>query len=138
MNLEDKTELTQYTPDEMRELCKKDPRRFDELAEAALRQACTGRTPEQTMKFQRMQWSIDTRLRKARTPLERMHVMENIFYSEVFGEKGELAQLVENCTELVRVAGGVSRSRNAQGTTAEVIEKAEQKERKTGLYLVKG
>ena len=33
-----------------------------------------------------MQWSINAQLKKAKTPLARMHLMENIFYSQVFGE----------------------------------------------------
>lgn len=98
--------LSSYTPEEMSELYKNDPQRFEELAEQALKDACVGRTPEQTLKFQQMQWNIDAQLRRAKTPLGRMHVMENIFYTRVFGENGELAHLMQECTELVRVATG--------------------------------
>jgi len=101
-----KSGLSSYTPEEMSELYKKDPQRFEELAEEALKDACIGRSPEQTLKFQQMQWSIDAQLRRAKTPLGRMHVMESIFYTKVFGENGELAHLMQECTELVRVATG--------------------------------
>jgi len=109
MNPELRTEFSRYTPDEMRELYKKNPEQFDELAADAINQACIGRTPEKTIKRQQMQWMIDTQLRKAKTPLGRMHVMENIFYSRVFGEDGELAHLTENCIGLIRVASGTEK-----------------------------
>lgn len=88
------------------ELYKRDPQQFEELAQEALSQACIGRTPEQTLRFRQMQWGIDAQLRKAKTPLGRMQVMETIFYGKVFGENGELAHLMQECTELVRVATG--------------------------------
>jgi len=103
---ETKAGLSGYTPEEMSELYKKDPQRFEELAQEALNHACIGRTPEQTLRFKQMQWTIDAQLRKAKTPLGRMQVMETIFYGKVFGENGELAHLVQECTELVRVATG--------------------------------
>ena len=107
MNPELRTEFSRYTPDELRELYKKSPEQFEELAAEAIKQACIGRTPEKTIKRRQMQWMIDTQLRKAKTPLGRMHIMENIFYSRVFGEDGELAHLTENCIGLVRVAVGI-------------------------------
>lgn len=122
--------LTRYSPDELRDLYKKDPKRFDELANDALSQACIGRTPEQTLKFRQMQWSIDAQLRKAKTPVARMQVMENIFYSQVFGEHGELAHLMEECTQLIRIAVGAK----------EVVgneQVLEQVPARPALYLVK-
>ncbi|GFO67351.1 hypothetical protein GMLC_09300 [Geomonas limicola] len=117
MKADSKSGLSSYTPEEMSELYKKDPQRFEELAEQALQDACIGRNPEQTLKFQQMQWNIDAQLRRAKTPLGRMHVMENIFYTRVFGENGELAHLMQECTELVRVATGTDGPPTAEPVT---------------------
>jgi hypothetical protein len=106
MNPVHKSEFSSYTPDELRELYKKDPKHFEELAEDAIDQACTGRNPEQSIKRRQMQWVISARLRKASTPLGRLQIMENIFYGAVFGAEGELAQLMNRCTELVYLATG--------------------------------
>jgi hypothetical protein len=125
-----KTEFSSYTPEELRELYKQDPDHFEEIAEGALKAACTGRTPEQTLRRQQMQWTIDAQLRKARTPLGRLQAMENIFYSRVFGAEGELAQLMSNCTDLVRALTGTDQVR--VGAEAERVPK-----RRPVLYLLK-
>ena len=72
MNTKAKTEFSRYTPDELRELYKKNPHHFDEIAVEAISQACIGRTPELTLKRRQQQWIIDAQLRKGKTPLERM------------------------------------------------------------------
>lgn len=99
-------DLTACTPAELRELYKKDPTLFDKLAAEAIQQACTGRTPEQTLKLKRMQWAIDAQLRKARNPLERMHLMENIFYEQIYSNDGHLAKLIAGWTDFVRLING--------------------------------
>ena len=103
MNTKYKTEFSRYTPDELRELYKKNPHHFDEIADEAISQACIGMTPEQTIKRRQLQWTIDAQLQKAKTPLERMQIMENIFYGRVFGAEGELAHLEYSCQELLRL-----------------------------------
>lgn len=123
MNRESKDTFDDYTPEQLSELYKNDPGHFEELAEAALSRACVGRTPEQTIRFRQMQWTIDAQLRKGKTPPERMHIMESIFYGKVFGEDGELAHLMTNCMDLLRLARGTG-------------EQAPQK--KPSLRLVKG
>ena len=115
MNPESKTEFSRYTPEELSELYKKDPKHFEELADEAINQACIGRTPEATIKNRQLQWIIDTQLRKSKTPLERMQIMENIFYSRVFGDDGELARLMSSCTELLQ--------RTVRGTEQASIKK---------------
>jgi len=130
MNTKSKTEFSSYTPEELSELYKKNPDLFEEIASAALSQACIGRNPEQTIKRRQLQWTIDAQLRKAKTPLERMHIMENIFYSNVFGEEGELAQLMSSCTDLVRTLKGTDQVHT-------LIDTAEVPVRKPALYLVK-
>lgn len=104
-----KEEFNDFSPDELRELYKEDPARFEELAAEAKRRACITRTPESSLKLQQMQWSIDMQLRKGKSPLSRMHIMENIFYSKVYGADGELERLVANCNNLVRSIGGIDR-----------------------------
>jgi len=106
MNPESRMPFSFYTPEGLRELHRKDPNLFTELAEEAIRQACIGRTPEQTVKRQQMQWIIEGQLRKAKTPLGRMHIMENIFYSQVYGDEGQLARLMTGCTEFIRSVRG--------------------------------
>lgn len=101
------TNFSHCTPDELSELYKINPGRFDELAAAAIEQACIGKTPEQTIKLRQMQWTIDGQLRKAKTPLQRMQIMENIFYSRVYGDDGELARLMCSCMELVHLVGWI-------------------------------
>jgi hypothetical protein len=100
-----KREFTSYTPDELRKLYQEDPTRFDELADDALKKACEARTAEKSMKLRQMQWSIGMQLRKASSTLGRMHIMENIFYSEVYGENGQLEKLVSSCNDLLRAIG---------------------------------
>ena len=98
-------EFTAYTPGELRELYKSDPALFDELAGEALKKACVARTPDKSLQLQRMQWSIGMQLRRASSNLGRMHIMENIFYSEVYGEDGQLEKLVQTCNSLMRILG---------------------------------
>jgi hypothetical protein len=110
MNRESKTEFSFYSPEGLSELHQRNPDLFAELAEDAIRQACMGRTPEQTLKRQQMQWIIDGQLRKAKTPLGRMHIMEHIFYSQVYGKDGQLARLMSGCTEFIHRVRGNSLS----------------------------
>ncbi|MBJ6802694.1 DUF3135 domain-containing protein [Geomonas propionica] len=98
-------EFTAYTPDELRQLYKEDPARFEKLADDALKKACVARTPEKSLKLQQMQWSMTMQMRKAGSNLGRMHIMENIFYSQVYGRGGQLEQLVDNCNSLLRTIG---------------------------------
>jgi hypothetical protein len=100
------TEFIRYTPDELSELYKCDPAHFNELAAAAICEACIGKTPEQTIRLRQLQWSIDGQLRKAKTPLQRMQIMERIFYGRVFGDEGELAKLMYCCREVLQIIGG--------------------------------
>ena len=116
-----KTGFNSYTPEELSELYKSNPNLFDELADDAIRQACKGRTPEQTVRNRQRQWTIDAQLRKAKTPLGRMQIMENIFYNQVFGDNGELVHLMYSCTELLTATVGMDRIPS----------------RKPALYLVK-
>jgi len=106
MNTNSKTEFSRYTPEQLSELYQKDPEHFEEIASEAISQACIGKTPEQTLRQRQLQWTIDAQMRKAKTPLERMHIMENIFYSQVYGADGELAQLMDSCKELIRAVAG--------------------------------
>jgi uncharacterized protein DUF3135 len=103
--INERKEFSHYTPDELRELYKIDPGQFEELAAEAINQACMGSTPAETIKLRQLQWRIDAHLQTAKTPLERMQIMENIFYDQVFGDDGELAHLVDNCVELARAIG---------------------------------
>jgi len=96
-----KTEFDRYTRDEMRELYKTDPGLFDKLAAEAINEACLGETPEETLKLRQIQRMIDAQLEKAKTPLERMRIMENIFYSNVF----DLARIMETFARLICPAG---------------------------------
>lgn len=96
-----KTELDSYTRDEMRELYKTDPEIFDKLAAEAINEACIGETPEETLKLWQMQRTIDAQLQKAKTPIERMRIMEQIFYSNVF----DLARITETFARLIRPGG---------------------------------
>jgi len=116
MDSESKPEFSSYTPSELRELYRKNPDLFNELTADAIRQACIGRTPEQTLKLQQTQWVIDAQLRKAKTPLARMHIMENIFYDQVYGQDGQLVKLISNWAKVIRainVTGHVSNKKSA-------------------------
>lgn len=103
---EKKEEFNDFSPDELRKLYQENPAHFDELAEEAIRNACKTSTPEKSLKLQQMQWSIDMQLRKGKTQLGRMHIMEDIFYRRVYGANGELEKLVASCNSLVRTIGG--------------------------------
>lgn len=104
-----KDEFDSYTPDELRSLYKEDPARFNELADKAKRKACMARSPEMSLKLQQMQWTIDMQLRRAKTQLSRMNMMEEIFYSQVYGAKGQLEKLIASCDSLVRTITGTDR-----------------------------
>jgi len=96
-----KTELDRYTRDEMRELYKTDPELFDKLAAEAIVEACIGETPEKTLRLRQMQRMIDAELQTAKTPQERMRIMEKIFYGNVF----DLVHIMETFAGLIRPAG---------------------------------
>lgn len=102
MDSEFKPEFSSYTPAELRALYEKDPNLFNELAADAIRQACIGRTPEQALKLRQAQWVIDAHLRKGKTPLERMQIMENIFYDQVYSGDGQLVRLISGWAKLLR------------------------------------
>ena len=97
-----KTEFDRYTRDELRELYKTDPELFDKLAGEAIKEACSSEAPEETLKLQQMQRTIDTQLQQAKTQLERTQIMEKLFYGNVF----DLAQIVATCSGLILPAGG--------------------------------
>lgn len=99
-------DFTSFTPTELSDLYRKNPSTFNMLAADAIRQACIGKTPEQTLKLRQMQWTIDAHLRKAKTPLGKLHVMENIFYGRVYGSDGLLAKLVSAWDSLHSAANG--------------------------------
>jgi hypothetical protein len=115
-----------YTAESLSELYRTNPELFTELADEAIRQACIGRTPEQTVKRRQMQWTIDGQLRRAKTPLGRMHIMENIFYSQVYGEDGQLARLISGCTDFIRSASGKSPSGKDRELHLESVLKRER------------
>lgn len=100
-----KRDFNSYSPDELRELYKEDPATFDQLAEEALKSACIARTPQKSLKLQQMQWSISMQMRRASSNLGRMQIMENIFYTQVYGENGQLGKLVNSCNALLRSIG---------------------------------
>lgn len=101
-----KPKFASYTPDQLRKLHQDDPQLFDEIASDAIKEACTASTPEKSLKLQQMQWTIDMQLRKAKTPLARMQIMENIFYSRVYGDNGHLAKLAAGWNALLRAING--------------------------------
>ncbi|MBJ6725561.1 DUF3135 domain-containing protein [Geomesophilobacter sediminis] len=101
-----KKEFDSYSPDELSELYRTDPRRFRELADEAIDQACVGRTDAESIKLRQMQWRVEGLLRKGKSPLERLRIMEGIFYSEVFGDEGDLSQLVYNWEKVMRMFEG--------------------------------
>jgi hypothetical protein len=98
--------LGSYTRTELRELYEKNPDCFAELAEDAIKQACMGKTPKQTLKLQQLQWTIDAQLRKAKTPRGKMHIMENIFYDQMYGRSGHLFKLSRACAEFISTLAG--------------------------------
>jgi hypothetical protein len=104
MIAEAKTEFRQFTPDERRELYRTNPELFDKLAAEAIKKACIGGTPEETLKLRQMQWTIDVLLQKGKNPFERMKIMEGIFYSHVFGSHGNLSHLVDALHDLAHTA----------------------------------
>lgn len=106
MNGRSENNFSSYSPTEMRELFEKDAALFAELADDAIEQACIGKTPEQSLKLRQMQWTIDTQLRKGKTPLARMQIMENIFYGQVYGNNGQLAKLMFTCNNFIRAIRG--------------------------------
>jgi hypothetical protein len=100
-------EFKDYTPEERQELYRTNPELFDKLAAEAIREACNAETPEESLMLRRLQWTIDSQLRKAKSQPERLMMMENIFYSHVFGSDGNLAHMVEACLDVVQTAHGV-------------------------------
>jgi len=112
MDSESKLGLSSYTPTELIELYRKNPDLFDEMAADAIRQACLGGTPEQTLKLRQMQWTIDAKLQKGKTPLERLRIMENIFYDQVYSDKGQLYKLIAGWAE---VLGAINPRRPVSG-----------------------
>ena len=102
MGTERDANLSDLSPTEMRQLYEKDPDLFAELAKDAIRQACIGRVPEQTLKLRQMQWVIEAQLRKGTTPLQKMQIMENIFYGQLYGDNGYLDKLATACAKFLQ------------------------------------
>lgn len=50
-----KTVLSLYTPAELRKLYQENPALFDQFAQEAIKNACSARTPEQSLKLQQLQ-----------------------------------------------------------------------------------
>lgn len=100
--------LRSYTPAELRQLYETDAARFAELAEDAIREACIGKTQEQTQKLRQLQWTIDMQLRKGKTSDQKMQIMENIFYSRVYGRNGALDRLISACASFTDTLSGFS------------------------------
>ena len=96
------SEFTSFTCTQLRELYEKNPQDFAELADAAIRKACIGRTPEITLQLKQLQWTIDAQMLKAKTPQRRLQIMEGIFYDQVFGDNGSLAQIRSGCLKIAR------------------------------------
>lgn len=113
-----KSIFTLCTPAELRKLYQENPSLFNELAGEAIKDACRANTPEKSLKLQQLQWTIDMQLRKAKTPLARMHAMENIFYSKVYGDDGELTKLASACSELLRTVTGNRLDLGKKGETS--------------------
>lgn len=107
MNTASPKEFIRYTPDELSELYERNPELFDELAAGAIHEFCIGKTPEQSIRLRQMQWAIDGQLRKGKTPLQRMQIMESIFYGRVFGSDGELSKLICGWKEMLHSIGGL-------------------------------
>lgn len=89
---------------EREQLFKKDPALFEELARAALEEVCNSQDPERTVTLRQMQWNIDKELRKSKTPLGKLMIMQNIFYARVFGSEGCLSQIIANATKVKKLA----------------------------------
>jgi hypothetical protein len=98
--------FSSLTPDERRELYETDPDRFHELAAAAIRKACTGSTEARTQKLRQMQWVIEGRLRKQKTPQQRLQEMQMIFYDGLYGNDGLLFRMNSACTTLAEAFKG--------------------------------
>ena len=90
---DDSRAFQELNPDELRRMYEEDPVSFRVRAKEAIKAACVGKTAQQTLRLQRMQWVIDGSLRKGRTPLQRLQIMEEIFYGRVYGDEGLLTQL---------------------------------------------
>ena len=110
MTPESIADFIHYTSDELSELYKENPDLFDKFASDAISQVCIGKTPEETIRLRQMQWTIEGQLRKAKTSLQMMQIMENIFYSRVFGNDGELDQLRYSCVDLVSAIRGTGQA----------------------------
>lgn len=102
MDTDSLAKFKRFQPDEMMELYKNDPVLFDELAAELISQACIGKTEQDSLRLRQIQWTIDGQLRKGKTPLQRMQIMENIFYSRIYGEDGELARLTQCWNDLIQ------------------------------------
>lgn len=96
-----KTELERYTPDERRELYQRDPERFERLAAEAISEACISETPEESLKLRQMQGTLDEQLQKGEPGLQRLQIMEQIFYGSVF----DLTHLMESLAKVIPPAG---------------------------------
>ena len=86
-------EFSSYSPAELRELYETNPTDFHEQAADAIRQACIGKTETQTLRLRQMQWVIDGQLLKGKTPLQKLHDMERIFYDQLYGSDGFYLQV---------------------------------------------
>lgn len=102
--METEKRFVDLSSDEREQLFKKNPALFEELARVALEKACSSQDPERSVALRQMQWNINKELRKSKTPLGKLMIMQNIFYARVFGSDGCLLQIVANATKVKELA----------------------------------
>ena len=113
---DDSKAFHELNPEQLRRMYEEDPVSFRRRAKEAIKAACVGKTPQQTLRLQRMQWVIDGSLRKGRTPLQRLQIMEEIFYGKVYGDDGLLMQLKGKFAEVAQHLTGSGDAGTRPGT----------------------
>lgn len=88
-----------YTGEDWADLFKRDRKEFEARRREAIEALISGASAAELPHLRATQWKIDKALRGSKTPLGRMQIMQEIFYSRVYGPGGLLEQLHSSCTE---------------------------------------
>ena len=123
--------FSSYTPTELRELYDTDPTGFNELAAAAIRDACIGTTEAQTRKLRQMQWAIEGQLRKQNTPCQKLQEMQKIFYDQLYGSEGLIFKLNSAWTTFAQSFEGTE-STGCGKPELKIVKKYQGDEKGTG------
>lgn len=116
-----------YTGEDWAALYQRDKKEFEKRRREAIEAAIASASEKQQPELRATQWKIDKALRGSKTPLGRMQIMQEIFYSTVYGRDGLLKQLNSGCEQFLAAWQSLGRpeEKNSRAKPALYVVKPE-------------